>query len=166
MYQWYHNVAVLVYYLVREKVKSVQLTTLVNVILSDYRYYLFSKKYSDTLWSTDSDFDNCISLFTKDTLLNNKHLRLALLYDETDAKELGVSLKPESSQMYERNKAMTALLKKNTDSGLIYTKDIADLILTYDGDDYTPYVALDLFGDEMFCFVPYIKHNIENVSDD
>ena len=43
-------------------------------------------------------------------------------------------------------------------------KDIADLILTYDGDDYIPLVALDLFGDEMFSFVEYIKYNIENVS--
>lgn len=164
MYQWYHNVAVLVYYLIREKVKTVQLTTLVNVILSNYRYYIFSKKYNDTSWSTDSDFENCISLFTTDTLLNNRRLKLALLSDEFEAKELGLILKPENNKMYERNKAMTSLLKKNADSDIIYTKDIAGFILSYEDDDYTPYVALNLFGDEMFDFVSYIKHNIENVS--
>jgi hypothetical protein len=139
----------------------------VNVIFSDYRYYTFSKKYSDTSWLTDSEFEHCISLFTKDTLLSNRYLKLALLHDESDAKELGVTLKlPENSKMYERNKAMTALLKESADTGQIYTKDIADLILTYDGDDYTPYVALDLFGDGLFSFVSYIKHNIENASND
>ena len=42
-------------------------------------------------------------------------------------------------------------------------KDIADFILTYDGDDYIPCVSLDPFGDEMFCFVKYIEHNKENI---
>ena len=45
-----------------------------------------------------------------------------------------------------------------------YTKDIADLILTYDGDDYIHLGPLDLFGDEMFSFVTYIKHNVCNVN--
>lgn len=165
MYKWYHYVTVLVYYLIRASVKTIPLLTLVNVILSDYRYYTFSKKYIDTSWRSDSDFENCISLFTTDTLLNNRRLKLALLSNEFDAKELGVPLHlPENSTMYERNKAMTALLKKSVDSGQIYTKDIVDLILTYEDEDYTPYVALDLFGDEMFDFVSYIKHNIENFS--
>lgn len=165
MYKWYHYITVLAYYLIRENVKTIPLLTVVNVILSDYRYYIFSKKYSDTSWCTDSAFEHCISLFTTDTLLNNKHLKLALLYNEFDAKELGVPLHlPENSPMYKRNKAITALLKKSADSGQVYTKDIANLILTYDGDDYIPCVALDLFGDEMFNFVSYIKHNIENVS--
>ena len=66
--------------------------------------------------------------------------------------------------MYERNKAMTALLRKSVDCAQIYTKDIADLILTYDEDDYIPCVPLYLFGDEIFSFVAYIKHNIENFS--
>lgn len=167
MYKWYHYVTVLAYYLIREKVKTISLLTLVNVILSDYRYYTFSKKYIDTSWSSDSEFEHCISLFTTDTLLNNRHLKLALLSDESDAKELGVSLNlPENSKMYERNKAMTAFLKKSVDSDQVYTKDIADLIITYEDEDYTPYVALDLFGDEMFNFVSYIKHNIETVSND
>lgn len=165
MYKWYHYVTVLAYYLIRANVKTIPLLTLVNVILSDYRYYTFSKKYIDTSWCSDSDFEHCISLFTTDTLLNNKYLKLALLSNEFDAKELGISLNlPENSTMYERNKAMTALLKKSVDSGQIYTKDIVDIILTYDGDDYIPCVSLDLFGDEMFSFVAYIKHNIENVS--
>jgi hypothetical protein len=94
-------------------------------------------------------------------------LKLALLSDEIDAKELGVSLNlPENSTMYERNKAMTALLIKSADSGQICTKDIADLILTYEGDDYTPCAYLDFFGDEVYDFVAYIKHNIGNVSND
>jgi hypothetical protein len=166
MYKWYHYVTVLAYYLIRENVKTIPLLTVVNVILSNYRYYIFSKdKINDTLWRTDSAFEHCISLFTTDTLLNNKYLKLALLSNESDAKELGVPLHlPENSTMYERNKAITALLKKSADSGQIYTKDIADLILTYDGDDYIPCVPLDLFGDELFNFVSYIKHNIENVS--
>lgn len=166
MYKWYHYVTVLAYYLIREKVKTIPLLTVVNVILSDYRYYIFSKeKINDTSWITNSDFEYCISLFNTDTLLNNKYLKLALLSNELDAKELGVPFHlPENSTMYERNKAMTALLKKSVDSGQIYTKDIADLILTYEDEDYTPYVALDLFGDEMFDFVSYIKHNIENFS--
>ena len=168
MYKWYHHVTVLAYYLIRAKVKTIPLLTLVNVILSDYRYYIFSKeKYNDTSWGTDSAFEYCISVFNTDTLLNNKYLKLALLSNEFDAKELGISLHlPENSIMYERNKAMTAILKKSADGGQIYTKDIADLILTYDGDDYIPCVSLDLFGDEMFSFVAYIKHNIENVSND
>ena len=33
-----------------------------------------------------------------------------------------------------------------------YAKDIADLILTYDGDDYIHLGPLDIFGDEMFSF--------------
>lgn len=165
MYKWYHYVTVLAYYLIRANVKTIPLLTVVNVILSDYRYYTFSKKYIDTSWRSDSDFENCISLFTIDTLLNNKHLKLALLSNEFDVKELGVSLNlPENSTMYKRNKAMTAILKKSADSGQIYTKDIADLILTYEDEDYTPYVALDFFGDEVFDFVSYIRHNIENVS--
>lgn len=165
MYEWYHYVTVLAYYLIRENVKTIPLLTVVNVILSDYRYYTFSKKYSDTSWHNYSNFEFCISLFTTDTLLNNEYLKLALLSNEFDAKELGISLHlPENSIMYERNKAMTAIFKKSAASGQIYTKDIADLILTYDGDDYIPCVSLDLFGDEMFSFVAYIKHNIENVS--
>lgn len=166
MYKWYHHVTVLAYYLIRENVKTIPLLTVVNVILSDYRYYIFSnEKINDTSWITGSDFEYCINLFNTDTLLNNKYLKLALLSNESDAKELGVPLHlPENSTMYERNKAMTALLKKSADSGQIYTKDIADLILTYDGDDYIPCVPLDLFGDELFNFVSYIKHNIENVS--
>lgn len=166
MYKWYHHITVLTYYLIREKVKTIPLLTLVNVILSDYRYYTFSKeKNNDTSWNTNSDFEYCISLFTKDTLLNNRRLKLALLSNEFDAKELCVSLNlPENSTMYERNKTMTALLKKSVDSSQIYTKDIADLILTHEDEDYTPYVALDLFGDEMFNFVSYIKHNIEYIS--
>lgn len=167
MYKWYHYATVLAYYLIRENVKTIPLLTVVNVILSDYRYYTFSKKYIDTSWRSDSDFEHCINLFTTDTLLNNKYLKLALLSNELDAKELGISLHlPENSLIYKRNKAMAALLKKSVDSGQIYTKDIVDLILTYDGDDYIPYVALDLFGSEMFDFVSYIKHNIENVSND
>ena len=43
MYKWYHHVTVLVYYLIRENVKTIPLLTVVNVILSDYRYYTFSK---------------------------------------------------------------------------------------------------------------------------
>ena len=165
MYKWYHYVTVLAYYLIRANVKTIPLLTVVNVILSDYRYYTFSKKYIDTSWRSDSDFEHCISVFNTDTLLNNKYLKLALLSNESDAKELGVPLHlPENSPMYKRNKAMTTLLKKSVDNGQIYTKDIADLILTYEDEDYTPYVALDLFGDEMFNFVSYIKHYIENVS--
>ena len=166
MYKWYHHVTVLVYYLIRANVKTIPLLTLVNVILSNYKYYIFSKeKYGNTSWSTDSDFEYCISLFTTDTLLNNRHLKLALLSNEFDAKELGVPLHlTENNPMYKRNKAMTTLLKKSADNGTIYTKDIVDLILTYEDEDYTPYVALDLFGDEMFNFVSYIKLNIENVS--
>lgn len=165
MYEWYHHVTLLAYYLIRSNVKTIPLLTVVNVILSDYRYYVFSKKYIDTAWHSDSDFEDCISEFTTDTLLNNKHLKFRLLSNEIDAKELGVSLNlPENSLIYERNKAMTALLKKNADSGQIYTKDIANFILTYEGDDYIPCVSLDLFGDEMFNFVSYIKHNIENIS--
>lgn len=165
MYKWYHYVTVLAYYLIRAKVKTIPLLTLVNVILSDYRYYIFSKeKHNDTSWCTDSDFEYCISQFTTDTLLNNIHLKLALLSNEVDAKELEVPLHlPENSPMYKRNKAMTVLLKKSTDSGLIYTKDIIDLILTYDGDDYIPCVPLDLFGDELFSFVKYIEHYKENI---
>ena len=45
-----------------------------------------------------------------------------------------------------------------------YTKDMQYLILTYDGDDYIHLVPLDLFGDEMFSFVAYIKHNVCNVN--
>lgn len=162
MYKWYHHVTVLIYYLIRENVKTIPLLTVVNVILSDYRYYTFSKKYIDTSWRTDYEFQYCISLFTTDTLLNNKYLKLALLSDEFDAKELGVPLHlPENSTMYERNKAITALLRKSVDSGQIYTKDIADLILTYEDEYYTPSVALDLFGDEMFSFIAYIKYNIK-----
>ncbi len=162
MYKWYHYVTVLAYYLIRENVKTIPLLTVVNVILSNYKYYIFSKKYIDTSWRSDSDFEHCISLFTTDTLLNNKYLKLALLSNESDAKKLGVPLHlPENSTMYERNKAMTALLKKSADSGQIYTKDIADLILTYDGDDYIPCVPLDLFGDEVYLFVGYIKNNIK-----
>ena len=161
MYKWYHHVTVLTYYLIRANIKTIPLLTLVNVILSDYRYYIFSKKYSDTSWCTDSDFENCISNFNTDILLNNSHLKLALLSNEFDAKELGIPLHlPENSLVYERNKAMTSLLKKSADSGQIYTKDIADLILTYEDEDYTPYVALDLFGNKVFDFVSYIKHNI------
>lgn len=164
MYKWYHYVTVLTYYLIRENVKTIPLLTLVNVILSDYRYYLFSKKYNDTLWLNRSDFENCVSTFNIDTLLNNRYLKFALLYSECDAKELGVPLHlPENSPIYERNKAMTELLKKSIDGDHVYTKDIADLILTYDGDDYMPLVSLDLFGDEVFSFVSYIKHNISNV---
>lgn len=165
MYKWYHYVTVLAYYLIRENVKTIPLLTVVNVILSNYRYYTFSKKYIDTSWYSDSAFEHCINLFTTDTLLNNRYLKLALLSNEFDAKELGVPLHlPENSIMYERNKAMNDLLKKNANSGQVYTKDIVDLILTYDGDDYIPCVPLDLFGDEIFCFVSYIKHNIENFS--
>lgn len=113
MYKWYHHVTVLTYYLIREKVKTISLLTVVNVILSDYRYYTFSKKYNDTSWRSDSDFEYCISLFTTDTLLNNKHLKLALLSNELDAKKLGIPLHlPENSTMYKRNKAMIALLKR------------------------------------------------------
>lgn len=114
MYKWYHNIAVLAYYLIRDKIESIQLTTLVNVILSDYRYYIFSKeKHNDTSWITNPAFEYCISLFTTDTLLNCKYLKLALLSNEFEAKELGVPLHlPENSTMYERNKDMTALLKK------------------------------------------------------
>lgn len=165
MYKWYHYVTVLTYYLIREKVKTIPLLTLVNVILSDYRYYLFSKKYNDTLWITRSDFENCINTFNIDTLTNNRYLKFALLSNECDAKELGVPLHlPENSPIYKRNKAMTELLRKNVDSDHVYAKDIADLIITYYGDDYVPLVALDLFGDEMFDFVAYIKHNIVNIS--
>ena len=165
MYKWYHYVTVLTYYLIRENVKTIPLLTLVNVILSDYRYYLLSKKYNDTLWLTGSDFENCISTFNIDTLTNNRYLKFALLYNECDAKELGVPLHlPENSPIYERSKAMTELLKNSVDSDNVYTNDIADLILTYCGDDYIPLVSLDLFGDEMFSFVAYIKHNIGNVS--
>ena len=165
MYKWYHYVTVLTYYLIRENVKTIPLLTLVNVILSDYRYYLLSKEYHDTLWLTGSDFENCISAFNIDTLTNNRYLKFALLYNECDAKELGVPLHlPENSPIYERSKAMTELLKNSVDSDNVYTKDIADLILTYCGDDYLPLVSLDLFGDEMFDFVAYIKHNIVNVS--
>lgn len=165
MYKWYHNITVLAYYLIRENVKTIPLLTVVNVILSDYRYYTFSKKYNDTSWKTYSNFEDCISLFTTDTLINNMYLKLALLSSELDFKELGLFLHlPENNPMYKRNKAMTALLKKCVDSGQIYTKDIANLILTYDEDDYTPCVALDLLGNEMFNFVSYIKYNIENIS--
>lgn len=165
MYKWYHHVTVLAYYLIRSIVKTIPLLTVVSVILSDYRYYIFSKKYIDTSWHSDSDFEHCISLFTTDTLLNNRRLKLSLLSNENDAKQLELSLNlPENSTMYERNKAMTALLKKSAESGQIYTEDIANLILTYEGDDYIPCVSLALFGDEMFNFVSYIKHNIENIS--
>lgn len=165
MYKCYHCVIVLTYYLIRENVKTIPLLTLVNVILSDYRYYLLSKKYHDTLWLTGSDFENCISTFNIDTLTNNRYLKFALLYNECDAKELGVPLHlPENSPIYERSKAITEFLRKSVDSDQVYTKDIADLILTYCGDDYLPLVSLDLFGDEMFDFVKYIKHNIGNVS--
>lgn len=164
MYKWYHYVTVLTYYLIRENVKTIPLLTLVNIILSDYRYYLFSKKYHDTLWLTRSDFENCISIFNIDTLLNNRYLKFSLLSNECDAKELGVTLNlPENSQIYKRSKAMTELLRKSVDSDHVYAKDIADLILAYYGDDYMPLVALDLFGDEMFNFVAYIKHNVCNV---
>ena len=164
MYQWYHYVTVLTYYLVREKVKAIPLLTLINVILSNHKYYLFSKEYHDTLWLSRSDFENCINTFNIDTLINNTYLKLALLYNGRDAKELGIPLHlPENSPIYERNKAMAELLKKSVDSDQVYTKDIADLILTYDGDDYIPLVSLDLFGDELFSFVAYIKYNIENV---
>ena len=165
MYKWYHYVTVLTYYLIRENVKTIPLLTLVNVILSDYRYYTLTKKYNDTVWLTRSDFENCISTFNIDTLINNRYLKFALLYNECDAQELGLRLNlPENSEMYERNKAMSALLKKSIDSDQVYTKDIADLILTYCRDDYMPLVSLDLFGDEMFDFVAYIKHNIVNLS--
>ena len=91
-------------------------------------------------------------------------MKFALLSNECDAKELGVPLHlPGNSQIYERSKAMTELLKKSVDSEQVYTKDIADLILTYDLDDYIPLVSLDLFGDEMFSFIAYIKHNIVNI---
>lgn len=164
MYKWYHYVTVLTYYLIREKVKTIPLLTLVNVILSDYRYYLLSKKYNDTLWITRSDFENCVSTFNIDTLTNNRYLKFALLSNECDAKELGVHLHlPENSPIYERSKAINEFLRKNVDSDQVYAKDIADFILTYDGDDYLPLVSLDLFGDEMFDFVAYIKHNIYNV---
>ena len=165
MYKWYHYVTVLTYYLIREKVKTIPLITLVNVILSDYRYYLFSKKYHDTLWLNRSDFENCIGTFNTDTLLNNRYLNFALLSNECGAKELKVPLHlPKNSTIYERSKAMTALLKKSVDSDNVYTNDTADFILTYDGDDYIPLVSLDLFGDEMFSFVSYVKHNIVNVN--
>lgn len=165
MYKWYHYVTVLIYYLIREKVKTIPLLTLVNVILSDYRYYLFSKEYHDTLWLSRSDFDNCINTFSIDTLFNNSYLKFALLFNECDAKELEVPLHlPENSSIYERNKAMTSLLKRCVGGDQVYAKDIADLILTYDADDYIPLVSLDLFGDEMFDFVAYIKHNIVNVN--
>lgn len=92
------------------------------------------------------------------------YLKFALLSNECDAKELNVPLHlQENSPIYERSKAMTALLK-SVDSDNVYTNDIADFILTYDGDDYIPLVSLDLFGDEMFSFVSYIKHNIVNVN--
>lgn len=115
MYTWYHNVTVLVYYLIRANVKTIPLLTLVNVILSDYRYYIFLKeKYNDTLWRAYPNFEDCIDVFNTDTLINNKCLKFALLSNEFDAKELGVSLNlPENTPMYERNKAMKALLKKN-----------------------------------------------------
>lgn len=166
MYKWYHYITVLAYYLIRTNVKAIPLLTLVNIILSDYRYYIFSKeRCSDSSWLNDSDFEHCISSFSRDILLNNKYLKLALLSNELDAKELGIPLHlPENSPMYERNKAITALLNKSIDSGQIYTKDIADLILNYAGDDYTPYVSLDLFVSEMFDFVEYIKSNIEKVN--
>lgn len=136
-----------------------------NVILSDYRYYLLSKKCNDTLWLTGSDFENCVSTFNIDTLLNNRYLKFALLYSECDAKELGVHLHlQENSPIYERSKDMNEFLRKSVDSDQVYAKDIADLILTHCGDDYLPLVSLDLFGDEMFDFVAYIKHNICNVS--
>ena len=97
----------------REKVKTIQLLTLVNIILSDYRYYLFSKKYNDTLWLNRSDFENCIGTFNTDTLINNMYLKFALLSNECDAKELNVPLHlQENSPIYERSKAMPALLKK------------------------------------------------------
>lgn len=165
MYKWYHYVTVLTYYLIRENIKTIPLLTLVNVILSDYRYFLYSRKYNDTLWHNNSEFKHCINVFNADTLLNNKWLKLALLSSECDAKELGVSLHlPENSIMYERNKAMTTLLKNSINSGNVYTKDIVDLILRYDGDDYLPIVILDFFGNELFSFVLYIKHNACNVN--
>ena len=84
-----------------------------NVILSDYRYYLFLKKYNDTLWLNRADFENCVRTFNIDTLTNNSYLKFALLSNECDAKELGVPLHlPENSPIYERSKAMTELLKK------------------------------------------------------
>ena len=102
-----------IYYLIRENVKTIPLLTLVNVILSDYRYYLLSKKYHDTLWLTGSDFENCISTFNIDTLTNNRYLKFALLFNECDAKELEVPLHlPENSPIYERNKSMIELLKR------------------------------------------------------
>ena len=165
MYKWYHYVTVLTYYLIREKVKTIPLLTFVNVILSDYRYYLFSKEYNDTLWLSRSDFENCIGTFNTDTLINNMYLKFALLSNECDAKELNVPLHlQENSSIYKRNKAMTSLLKRCVGGDHVYAKDIADLILTYDADDYIPLVSLDFFGYEMFSFVAYIKYNIENVS--
>lgn len=165
MYQWYHYVTVLTYYLVREKVKSIPLLTFLNVILSDHRYYILTKKYNDTSWSSDPSFENCINTFTTDTLISNKQLRFRLISSKCEAEELGLILNlPENSEMYERNKAMLTLLKNSIRTDRVCTKDIADLILTYDGDDYIPLVQLDYFGDEMFSFVAYIKHNIGNVS--
>ena len=92
MYKWYHYVTVLTYCLIRENVKTIPLLTLANVILSDYRYYLLSKKCNDTLWLTGSDFENCINAFNIDTLFNNMYLKFALLFNECDAKELEVHL--------------------------------------------------------------------------
>ena len=155
MYKWYHNVVVLTYYLIRNKVKEILTLVLINVILSDYRFYIYSnnKKYDISLLA-DSDFCNCIESVNKDILTNNEYLNNALATGKREC----------CNQMYKRNQAMLKLLEKCIDKNKVSTKELIDFILTYNSDDYIPSISLDFFGKTWFSFVGYIKHNKDSLT--